>query len=94
MVVFDVSNLQRMGKVYDLATKVKVVRDGDSSFEQNRGSHWTDWTHSGLGKYALESTDERESASEAEESERENGPTNDSIQSMSSKDVSNAPPRC
>ena len=47
---FDISKLQRLGKVYDLATEVKVVRDGDDSFEQNRGSDWTDWTDVGLGK--------------------------------------------
>ena len=48
---FDTSKLQRLGKVYDLATEVRVVKDGDDSFEQNRGSDWTDWTDVGLGRY-------------------------------------------
>ena len=48
---FNIPKLQRLGKVYDLATEVKVVRDGDDSFEQNRGSDWTDWTDVGLVKY-------------------------------------------
>jgi hypothetical protein len=49
------------------------------------------WTHSGLGKYASKSTDEREIIREPEITECENGPTDDSAQSLSSKDVSNAP---
>ena len=51
---FDISKLQRLGKVYDFATKVKVVRDGDDSFEQNRGSDWTDWTDVGLDKHLVD----------------------------------------
>ena len=51
---FDISKLQRLGKVYDLAIKVEVVRDGDDSFEQNRGSDWTDWTDVGLDKHLVD----------------------------------------
>ena len=72
MLEFDLSKLGRLGKVYDLATEVKVVRDGDDSFEQNRGTDWTDWTDVGLGKYVTESTDERETNPEGMKSERRN----------------------
>ena len=51
---FDISKLQRLGKVYDLAIKVEVVRDGDDSFEHNRGSDWTDWTDVGLDKHLVD----------------------------------------
>jgi hypothetical protein len=74
---FDISKLQRLGKVYDLATNVKVVRDGDDSFEQNRGSDWTDWTDAGLGKYVAASTNELERNSINPESERETTPDQD-----------------
>jgi hypothetical protein len=57
---FDRSKLQRLGNVYDLATEVKVIKDGDDSFEQNRGTDWTDWTHVGLGKHMSEDLSDEE----------------------------------
>jgi hypothetical protein len=68
---FDISKLQRLGKVYDRATEVKVVRDGDDSFEQNRGSDWTDCTRVELGGYAAASTNEHKQIRETMISERE-----------------------
>jgi hypothetical protein len=59
---FDISKLQRLGKVYDLAIEVKVVRGGDDSFEQNRGSDWTDWTDVGLDKHMIEGINKGEKA--------------------------------
>ena len=87
---FDVSKFGRLSKVYELATEVMVVRDGDDSFETNRGTDWTDWTHSGLGKYASISTDQRELVPDDEDSERENGLEDGSAQSISSINASNA----
>lgn len=72
---FDISKLQRLGKVYDLANEVKVERDGDDSFEQNRGSDWTDWTEVGLGRYIAASTNEHEKIQKTQISEREDPPT-------------------
>jgi hypothetical protein len=71
---FDISKLQRLGKAYDLAIGVKVVRDGDDSFEENRGSDWTDWTDVGLVKHMSENTDEHELISEPKLNEHENPP--------------------
>jgi hypothetical protein len=76
---FDVSKLQRLGKVYDLATEVKVVRDGDDSFEQNRGADWTDWTVIGVHTHMTKSTDEHEILKEPESAKRENTPVNNSL---------------
>jgi hypothetical protein len=61
MLEFDVSKLQRLGKVYDLATEIKVVWDGDDSFEQNRGADWTDWTDVGLDRHLTAGTQDEES---------------------------------
>ena len=47
--IFDISKLKRLGNVYDLAAKVKVV-EGDNE-DNNRGADMTDWTDVGLGKY-------------------------------------------
>jgi hypothetical protein len=84
MLHFDISKLQRLGKVYDLATEVKVIRDGDDSFEQNRVTDWTDWTHVGLGRYVTTNTDEREFNSPNGICERENHTDNSIVDSIHS----------
>ena len=80
-VYFNIPKLQRLGKVYDLATEIKVIRDGDDSFEQNRGSDWTDWTDVGLDRHIAASTDERGLIANTAISERENGPSNGPVDS-------------
>lgn len=89
---FDLSKLQRLGKVYDLATEVKVVRDGDDSFEQNRGSDWTDWTDVGLGMYVALSTNEHEQILETMISERECTPNQQLVHSTHPPQAPHATP--
>jgi hypothetical protein len=62
MLDFDRYQLQRLGRVYDLATEVQVIRDGDDSFEKNRGENGEDWTDVGLGRYFV--TDPQDERSE------------------------------
>lgn len=78
---FDVSKLQRLGNVYDLATEVKVIKDGDDSFEHNRGSDWTDWTDVELDRHITTSTDELKESSIMEDSERESTPDDSPVDS-------------
>jgi hypothetical protein len=61
-----------------LATEVRVIKDGDDSFEQNRGSDWTDV---GLDRHTAASIDERELVPNIGISERENGPSNGPVDS-------------
>ena len=81
--------LQRLGRVYDLASEVKVVRDGDDSFEQNRG---TDWTDVGLGRYDVVSSNEHEKKEEIPISEREDTPTNRPAGPIHPPQAPHAPP--
>jgi hypothetical protein len=64
-----------------LATEVRVIKDGDDSFEQNRGSDWTDWTDVGLDRHTAASIDERELVPNIGISERENVPSNGPVDS-------------
>jgi hypothetical protein len=87
---FDISKLQRLGRVYDLATEVKVVRDGDDSFEQNRGADWTDWTDVERHTYETKRTEEHGILKEPESAERENNPINNSLVPIHPADPSHA----
>jgi hypothetical protein len=90
-VYFNIPKLERLGKVYDLATEIKVIRDGDDSFEQNRGSDWTDWTDVGLDRHMAASTDELKKFPVSVDSERENGPGNGPVDSKHPVHPPNAP---
>jgi hypothetical protein len=89
---FDIYKLQRLGKVYDLAIEVKVVRDGDDSFEQNRGSGWTDWTDVGLNKHIVTSTIELRENEETAIFEREGIPNQQVVPPIHPPQAPHVPP--
>jgi hypothetical protein len=66
MLAFDLTKLQRLGRVYDLEIEIKVLREGEES-----GSDRADWTDVGLGKYVAASTNQAEKIDETSISERE-----------------------
>jgi hypothetical protein len=73
---FDLAKLQRLGKVYDLETEIKVIREGEGEGE-NLGSDRSDWTDVGIGKHLAASTNELKEIEETAISEhkgiQENG---------------------
>jgi hypothetical protein len=71
MLSFDISKLQRLSRVYDLAIEIKVLRQGENS-----GSDRSDWTDVGMDRYTKPSTDKSEKKFEITVSERENSPVN------------------
>jgi hypothetical protein len=71
MLAFDLSNLQRLGKVYDLETEIKVIQEGEES-----GSDRSDWTDLGLGKHIEASTNEHKEIEETAISEHDSVPKN------------------
>lgn len=64
--VFDLPKLQRLGRVYDLETEIKVIREGE-----NLGSDRSDWTDVGLGRHMITSRNEHKEIQETAISERE-----------------------
>jgi hypothetical protein len=53
MLAFDITKLQRLGKVYDLDIEIKVLKDGENS-----GSDSADWADVGIVKYTKPSINE------------------------------------
>lgn len=72
MLAFDVTKLQRLGKVYDLETEIKVLQEGENS-----GPDRSDWTDIGIDRYTKQSTNETEKTpiSERESSSPADSPT-------------------
>jgi hypothetical protein len=70
---FDMTKLQRLGKVYDLEAEIKVIREGD---ERKLGSDRSDWTDVGLGKHIAANTNEFKEIEETAISEHKDVPEN------------------
>jgi hypothetical protein len=73
---FDLTKLQRLGKVYDLETEIKVIRDGE-----NLGSDRSDWTDVGIRKYTSTSTSEHKKVQDYKTSEHKGTPDNGPVNS-------------
>ena len=78
MLEFDLTKLERLGKVYDLTIDIKVLKEGkkDSSSER-LGSQGSVWTDVGIRKHIATSTNGSEKITENRISEREYTSEND-----------------
>lgn len=72
MLEFDLTKLERLGKVYDLTIDIKVLKEGEEdSSSEKLGSVGSDWTDIGIRKYIAASTNEVAEIPETGISERE-----------------------
>ena len=54
---FDLTKLERLGKVYDLTINIKVLKEGqEDSSSEKLGSLGSDWTDIGIRKHIAAST--------------------------------------
>jgi hypothetical protein len=67
--VFDISKLKRLGKIYDLSTEVRVIEREQTGDDEDVGDDV------GIGRYIAASTDEHEKNRKITISEREDTPT-------------------
>jgi hypothetical protein len=78
MLEFDLTKLERLGKVYDLTIDIKVLKGGgEDSSSEKLGSLGSDWTDVRISKHIATSTNESEKITENRISEREDTSEND-----------------
>jgi hypothetical protein len=84
--VFDISKLKRLGKIYDLSTEVRVIEGEEKGDDGDVGDDI------GIGRYIAASTNEHELIKENLISEREDTPTNGPVDPLNGPHGPHGPP--